>query len=161
MTRHAAAAIREDSNPFMFVNFLMFVRWTTYRCPHCHSAFRRDFWPYNVRLGSGERICRKCGKAFDDGAREWPELKLAKKLRFFLPPGVIVVSFSFLLFGIGMLVVAPRDVIDGVFVVTALAMALSPTIAWCLIRMLWVLRTIYRYEDEAASMRRGLEAAGN
>jgi len=88
-------------------------------------------------------------------------LKLVKKLRFFLPPGVIVVSFSFLLFGIGMLVVAPRDVIDGVFVVTALAMALSPTIAWCLIRMLWVLRTIHRYEDEAASMRRGLEAAGN
>ena len=161
MTRHAAAAIREDSNPFIFLSFLMFVRWTTYRCPHCRGAFRRDFWPYNVGLGSGERICGKCGKVFDDGAREWPELKLVKKLRFFLPPGMMVMSFSFLLLGIGMLVVAPRDVADRPFVVTALVIGLSPTLAWCLIRMFSVFRSIHRHESEAASMRRGLETTGN
>jgi len=98
---------------------------------------------------------------FDDGAREWPELKLVKKLRFFLPPGMMVMSFSFLLLGIGMLVVAPRDVADRPFVVTALVIGLSPTLAWCLIRMFSVFRSIHRHESEAASMRRGLETTGN
>jgi len=98
---------------------------------------------------------------FDDGAREWPELKLVKKLRFFLPPGMMVMSFSFLLLGIGMLVVAPRDEVSWLAVVIVLAGSLAPTVVWCLIRMLWVLRSIRRYENESASMRRGLETAGH
>jgi hypothetical protein len=138
---------------------LPFIRWTGYRCPHCREVFRIDFWPYNVRLGSGERICDRCGKVFDDGAREWPELKLVKRVRFFLPPGIIVMAFSFLIFGIGMLVVAPRDVVDWQFVFIVLAGSISPILIWCLIRLTFVRRSVHRYQSESGSMRRKTETA--
>src|SRR5690348_5365865 len=79
------SATRRDYNPPAIVFPLGFLRWTSYSCPHCKHVFRRDFWPYNVGLGSGGRLCRHCGKVFVDGAREWPDLTLPKKLRFFFP----------------------------------------------------------------------------
>jgi len=73
----------------------------------------------------------------------------------------MVMSFSFLLFGIGMLVVAPRDEVSWLAVVIVLAGSLAPTLAWSLIRMFSIFRSIHRHESEAASMRRGLETTGN
>jgi hypothetical protein len=92
-------AIREDHNPLALVGLLgglqaaplIFLRWTSYSCPHCGRTFRRDFWQYNVGLGSGKRVCRQCGKFFDDGTREWPDLPSAKKLRFLFPPLLVAV----------------------------------------------------------------------
>jgi hypothetical protein len=100
-----SAAVREDHNPLgvtapLISPLLTFLRWTTYSCPHCHSAFRRGFWPYNVRLGNGERACGKCERTFDDGAREWPQLRLAKKLRFYFPPLVLALAGGSLYCGI-------------------------------------------------------------
>jgi len=162
-------AIREDNNPFTILGFfpgiqrlLIFVRWTNYHCPFCEGVFRRDYWPNNVRLGSGERTCKNCGKVFDDSAREWPELRVAKKLRFFFPPGAIAMGVSFFLFcGIGPIVVAPRDVVNWLVVAIVLAVSLSPTLTWCLIRMFFVFRSIHRYESESASMHRRLGTAGS
>src|SRR5579863_1658104 len=67
------AAIRTDNNPFgltalfsppLMRFFLPFLRWTSSSCPHCHTVFRRDFWPYNVRLGNGSLIVATGGSLF-------------------------------------------------------------------------------------------------
>jgi hypothetical protein len=100
MTKEESASVREDHNPFILApfvvggeaSFLIFCRWTDYRYPHCHHVFRREFWPDNVRLGSAERLCKYCGKIFDDGSREWPVLALGKRLRYFLPPGMLAAA---------------------------------------------------------------------
>jgi len=160
-TPRGEAAIRKDHDPFWFLHFLFFLRWTSYLCPYCLEAFRRDSWPHNVRLGSGERICGSCGKIFDDGAREWPELLIAKKFRCFFPPGIVAMCVSFLLVGIGALLVAPRDQVNWLMVLIVLSVFLSPTLAWCLIRFFLVRRSIGRYENDLASLRRRLEFTGS
>jgi hypothetical protein len=153
--------IRETHSPFAGgpAIFLAFVCWTDYRCPHCNGRFRIDFWPDNVRLGSGERTCDKCGKVFDDGAREWPELKLGRKLRYFLPPGVIAIVVSCLLCGIGALLVAPADQVNWEIGFLVVGVSLAPTLLWCLARTLFVRRSIYRYQNDPNSMKPRLETA--
>jgi hypothetical protein len=79
-----------------------------------------------VRLGSGERICENCGATFDDGAREWPEPGLAKKLRFYFPPLVLALAGGFLFCGIFMLCIAPRDVLNWLMGVVVVSACLSP-----------------------------------
>ena len=168
------AAIRVDHDPFAFalgpvkvpgaprrgypLVFLAFLRWTSYACPHCHGIFRRDYWPYNVRLGSFERICSKCGKPFDDGAREWPELKWNQKLRFFLPPGIQATSGSLLLCAIFALFIAPRDVVNWLAAIVVICVFLSPVFLWCLVRWLLTLQSKRRFENDPSSMRRRTEA---
>jgi hypothetical protein len=160
-------AIREDHNPFAIVGLfpglqrlLIFVRWTSYSCPHCNAAFRRDFWPHNIWLGSGERLCRKCGTVFDDGSREWPELSLAKKLRFLFPPLLIGISGGFVVAAILSVFITPWDEHSWLVVAIVLGFSLVPVIVWCLVRLIWVLRSKHRYETEPASMRRRLKATG-
>jgi hypothetical protein len=172
------SAMRRDHDPFLYSTrplggiglpvglvisasgFGLF-RWTTYLCPHCNGAFRRDYWPHNVRLGSGERICSNCGKVFDDDAREWPELIWLKKLRYLLPPGIIATGVSFLLVGIGALVIAPRDVVNWQVAVIIVGLSISPTVVWCMLRAILIRQSIHRYENEPASMRRPREASGH
>jgi hypothetical protein len=165
-------AIRVDHDPFFSppvevpgvprrgfpLAFLAILRWTSYACPHCHGIFRRDFWPYNVRLGSGERVCMKCGKPFDDGAREWPELRWAPKLRFFLPPGIQAVGGSLLFCAIFTLLIAPRDVVNWRASILAVCIFLSPIFVWCLVRLLSILRSKHRFENDPSSIGRKLEA---
>jgi hypothetical protein len=141
---------------------LAFLRWTEYRCPHCHAAFRRDYWPDNVRLGSGERTCNGCGKAFDDGAREWPELKWSRKLRYLLPPGIFAVGLSIFVFiGIAPLLLAPRDVVTLSIVVLLPLAALAPMFLWTLVRLHPIHLSRCRFENEFGSMRERLEVAGH
>jgi hypothetical protein len=142
------AAIREDHTPFAFLGLLQFIRWTDYRCPHCMGVFRRDFWPYNVRLGSGMRTCSKCGKAFDDGAREWSELKSSGRWRYFLPPGLLSMAGSCLFCGIGALVVAPSDQVNWLIGTMVIGGSLMPTLVWCMIRLPPIRRSIHRYRNE-------------
>jgi hypothetical protein len=160
------SAIRKDCDLFALVGlhllspyfaFLAMLRWTSYSCPHCSGVFRRDYWPHSVRLGNGERICRECAKVFDDGSREWPELELTQRLRFLLPPSIIAITGGFLLCGIVTLFIAPRNVVNWVIGVIILVISLSPTIAWCLVRLICVLRSIRRYENEPSSVGRRLE----
>jgi hypothetical protein len=160
-------AIRLDHDPFLFramplpglprtvspLPFLAFLRWTSYECPHCHGVFRRNFWPYNVRLGSGERICRKCGKPFDDGSREWLELRFAQKLRFLLPPGILAMTGSLLFCAVFTLFIAPRNVVNWHIGALIIGVALSPTVLWILVRLLLVYRSLQRYEADLSSMR--------
>ncbi len=151
-------AIRTDHQPF-FISPLAFLRWTDFRCPHCHAVFRKDFWPDHVRLGSGERTCSGCAKVFDDGSREWPEMKFGRKLRFLLPPGILAMTGSLLFCAIFTLCIAPTDVVNWHIGVIIVGGSLLPTIVWCLIRLVPVNRSNLRYEHDPASMRRRLERA--
>jgi hypothetical protein len=153
-------AIRSNHQPF-FIFPLAFLRWTDYRCPHCHTVFRRDFWPDNIRLGSGERTCNGCAKVFDDGSREWPELKFGRKLRFLLPPGIQVMTASFLLFSIGALCVAPIDVVNWRIEVLLIGGSLLPTMVWLLIRFLPVHNSSFRYDHDPSSMRKRIAETRN
>ncbi len=71
-----------------------------------------DYWPYNVRPGSGERLYIECGKTFNDNSREWPELTTIKKLRLLLPPGIQAPGGSGLFCGMFTLLIASRDVVN-------------------------------------------------
>jgi len=157
-------AIREDHNPFAIVGFfpglqrlLIFVRWTSYHCPHCRAVYRRDFWPANVRLGPAEHTCKKCGDAFDDGSREWPELGLAKKLRFLFPPLLIGISGGFLVAAILSLFISPRDENSWPEAGIVSALALIPVIVWCLVRLIWIVRSRHRYQNGGPTMQRSFD----
>ena len=136
--------------PDTFVDITPFgYAWTNYACPYCGSIFRRDFWPHNVKLGNGRRTCRHCRKVFDDGAREWPQLTLAKKLRFFFPPLLVAVCGGFELAGILQFFVAPRDEHSGpVTLVITLFVVLVVALLWSPVRLIWVLRSGNRYKRE-------------
>jgi len=145
-------AIRKDHNPFAFAGFLgplrplIFLRWTTYSCPHCGYVFRRDFWPNKVKLGKGERECPQCFKVFDDGTREWPKLGLGTKLHFFFPPLFLGIWGGLALAAILSLFIGPRDEHSWpvVFVIS-----IPPLILWCPLRLIWVLRSISRFKGES------------
>src|SRR6266478_4752034 len=137
--------------------FLPFVRWTTFSCPHCDAVFRRDYWPRNVRLGSGERTCPQCARAFDDGSREWPELGLAKKLRFLFPPLLIGISGGFLVAAILSLFISPRDENSWPEAGIVSALALIPVIVWCLVRLIWIVRSRHRYQNGGPTMQRSFD----
>jgi len=139
-----------------FFAFLPLVRWTSLGCPHCNRIFRRDYWPQNVRLGSGERSCSGCSNAFDDGSREWPELSSSKKFRYFIPPGIQAVGGAGLFCVIFTLIIAPRDVVNFATGTLLFSFFLSPVLAWSLIRLLFVRRSIRRFEDDPDVQRRML-----
>jgi|GEM_PF-6420384 len=141
--------------------FLAFFRWTSYACPHCERVFRRDYWPHNVRLGNPERICRKCGKPFDDGSREWPELGLAKKIRFFLPPGILAFGGSLIFCAIFFFLLTQKDMINWQDRAIVVCIFLSPILAWCLVRLLWVLPSKDRFENDPYALQRKLETGGS
>lgn len=91
------SAIREDHDPFKWAGSLLpFVRWTDFRCPCCREAFRRTYLPRKVMLGGGDRTCPNCGKLFDDGFREWPELSVSEKAQYLLPTPVMGIIGGFL-----------------------------------------------------------------
>jgi hypothetical protein len=140
--------------------FLPFLRWTSYSCPHCNCVFRRDYWPNNVRLGNGERTCQECTRVFDDGSREWPELSLTRRLRFLFPPLLIGISGGFVVAAILSVFITPRDEHSWLVVAIVFGFSLIPVIIWCPVRLVWVLRSKHRYENEPASMRRRLETGG-
>jgi|SRR5579859_1057913 len=146
-------AIREDRNPFSIFGFtpgfqrlLIFVRWTSYKCPHCGHVFRRDFWPGSVRLGSGQRTCQECGTLFDDGSREWPELAFESKLRLFLPPLAIGIWCGFLAAAVASLYIGPRDEHSWGVVFFVSAVGLMPAIAWSPVPLTRMIYSIHRYK---------------
>jgi hypothetical protein len=162
-------AIRKDRDPLAlaglhflspYLAFLPFLRWTSYSCPHCHGVFRSDYWPNNVRLGNGERTCRECARVFDDGSREWPELSLARRLRFLFPPLLVGISGGFVAAAILSVYVTTWDEHSLVVVFIVSGFGLIPLILWCPVRLIWIFRSKHRYETEPASMRRRLEARG-
>jgi|SRR6185437_3783330 len=152
-------AIREDHDPprrlmdpvtFIMrgLNPLVLLRWTTFRCPHCQAAFRRDYLPHKVRLGRGMHICKQCGKIFDDGAREWPQLQWSDKARCLLPVPLVGALIGTLLCSFIALHLAPRDEVNVEVVVAVLGLALVPAFLWWIIRVPQVFRSIHRYENE-------------
>lgn len=146
---HFPPATRQERQLFSFIFPLQLLRWTSYACPHCHHVFRRDFWPYNVRLGSGERQCRWCSKVFDDGSREWPELSLAKKLRFFFPPLLLGICGGFEVAPILAFFLTPHDEHSGPLVIVFSALIIGVlALVWFPLRMIWVLRSNNRHNRE-------------
>jgi hypothetical protein len=154
---HLPTAIREDHNPVALLGLFgplplrpfLFLRWTSYTCPHCGHVFRRDFWPNKLKLGSGKRICRQCCKVFDDGTREWPELTLAKKFRFLFPPLLIGICGGLELANILTFFITPRDEHSlPLVVVMSLAIAFVILLVWFPVRLIWILRSNTRYKGE-------------
>ena len=147
-------AIREDNNPFALLGFtpgiqrlLIFVRWTSYKCPYCGCIFRRDFWPTKVTLGSGKRMCKNCGMSFDDGSREWPDLPFASKLRLFLSPFAIGMWGGFVLAGILSLYIAPRDEHSWGVAFFVSAFGALPAIVWSPVPLTRVICSLHRYNS--------------
>jgi hypothetical protein len=145
------SAIRKDHNPLVSmgghgaISLLTMIRWTSYGCPHCGHVFRRDYWPNKIRLGDGERTCRYCSKAFDDGTREWPQLSAEAKLCFFFPPAFLGIWGGLALTGIVSLFIGPRDEHSWPL---AILFSVVPLILWHPLRMLWVLRSIARFKRD-------------
>src|SRR5215469_16945643 len=138
-------AIREDHDPpgswldpltyIRTVNLTALLRWTTFRCPHCHQVFRRDYLPHKVRLGNGIHTCEKCGKVFDDGAREWPQLRWNDKVRCLLPVPLVGILIGMLVCSILALLLISRDQpITFIIASAVIAFAFVPLFMW------WVLR---------------------
>ena len=145
-------AIREDRNPFAIFGFtpgfqrvLIFVRWTSYKYPHCGYVFRRDFWPSEVRLGSGQRMCKQCQMLFDDGSREWPELPFGSKLKLFLPPLAIGIWGGFVVASVASLYIGPKDEHSWGVVFFVSALGLMPVIAWSPVPLTRMFYSIRRY----------------
>jgi len=145
-------AIREDDNPFALLGLtpglqrlLIFIRWTSYKCPHCGHVFRRNFWPSAIRLESGQRKCKECGMLFDDGSREWPELPFGRRLRLFLPPLAIGIWGGFLVAAVISLYVSPRDEHSWGVVFLVSAVGLIPVLAWSPVALMRVIYSIHRY----------------
>jgi uncharacterized Zn-finger protein len=145
-------AIRKDHSPLALVGvfgmvleraliFLGFVRWTSYQCPYCNAVFRRDFWPDKLRLGSGKRTCQRCGRLFDDGSREWPQLTLTQKLRFFFPPLFLGIWGGLVLAALLAALIGPPD--EHTLPIVAVFI-LVPTFLWSPVRLIWMLLSYHR-----------------
>lgn len=132
------AGVRRAVWPFPLLAFL---RWTSHAYPHGRRVFRRDYWPYNVRLGSGERLYIERRKTFDDNSREWPELTTGKELRFLLPPGIQALGGSGLFCGVFTLFIAPRDVVNLGIGLIVMVILLSPVLTWCMLRLVFCARS--------------------
>ena len=151
-------AVREDHDGFgllgMFIpaaHFLAFVRWTSYACPYCGKVFRRDYWTHGVKLGNGQCTCRECGKFFNDGSREWPELRAAAKLRVFCPPLLVGIWTGFVLAGILSYFVLPRDEHSLFVAVFSCLFGLIPIILCSPYHAIVVFRSNQRYERHRMS----------
>src|SRR5260370_39345311 len=149
------SAIHEDPSPFSvlgffpgYQRFLIFVRWRSYKCPQCGCVFRRDFWPQKIRLGSGQRTCTQCDTLFDDGSREWPEQSTGNKLGFFVPPLLQGICGGLLVAVIIVAFIPPRDLR---VVLVGLIISIMPLLVWCPVRMLWVIRSVRRYNKRGVS----------
>lgn len=148
-------AVREDYSPFSvlglfpgYQRFLIFARWTSYKCPYCGCVFHRDFWPTKVRLGSGQRTCKNCGMPFDDGSREWPKLPLLSKVRFFLPPLACGIWGGFTLAAIASLFIGPRDEHSWPLVFVVSAFGLIPALALSPVQLTRVVKSVHRYNEQ-------------
>jgi hypothetical protein len=153
-TKEVPMAVRGESQPFPFVHFLgkwallfIFLRWTNYSCPSCHAVFRRDYWPDNVRLGPGQRICQNCGQTFDDQSREWTELSMFRKLRFLVSPPLVGLAGGFVLAAFLSVFVGPRDEHTWPVVFVISGFGLFPLVLWCSVRLIWVFRSIHRFKE--------------
>jgi hypothetical protein len=152
-------AIRKDHNPFAIAHLFggiwgastIFLRWTSYGCPYCENIFRRDYFPSNIHLGSGERLCLNCGRVFDDGTREWPDLTLGRKFRFLFSPLPAAIFGGFFFAGILSLFFTPRDEHSLFVAVFAVTVGLVPLLVGLLVRLPWVLRSNRRYRSSRSN----------
>jgi len=140
------SAIRKDCDLLTLVG-LHLVRWTSYSCPHCNGVFRRDYWPRNVWLGAGKRVCKNCGQIFDDGSREWAEIPLLRRLRVFFPPLAVGIWGGFVVAAVASLFIGPRDEHSWPLVIVVSTFGLIPAIAWFPIHLAQVIRSIRRYNE--------------
>lgn len=96
-------AIREDHDPLKLLTgigagtLFAFLRWSDFRCPNCRAIFKRAYLPNEIHLGRGEHACLSCGRLFDDGSREWPQLSQSDKIRYILPTPIMGVIGGFLI----------------------------------------------------------------
>lgn len=150
---HLSPAIRQDHQLSCFVFPLMFICWVDYRCPHCKHVFRRDYFPGKILLGNSEHTCSGCGKVFDHGSREWPELPFIDKFGFLFPSLAKVILGSILFLCAMTLLIAPRDQVNWIVVIAVLGTVLVPMLPWLAVRSLPIQRSIRRCRTtDVASM---------
>ena len=147
-------AVREDHSPFSvlglfpgYQRFSIFVRETSYKCAHCGCVFRRDFWPSNVRRGSGARKCKECKIHFDDGSRAWPELTVLRRFRLFFPPLAFGIWGRFTVAAIASLFIGLRDEPSWPVVSVGSALGLVPALALSPIQQSRATQSVHRYNE--------------
>jgi hypothetical protein len=62
-------------------------------------VYARTLAPKPIRLGIGSRRCKKCGTAFSDGSKEWPQLSSAERWSFFITNEALVFLLPAVVFG--------------------------------------------------------------
>ena len=63
-------------------------------CPHCNMPYGGSFMHLNSGLGAPLYACGSCGKTFDSGRQEWPDLSPLGKLRYLAASGVYTAFVS-------------------------------------------------------------------
>ena len=116
MQEHLPPAIRDDSSPSAIFGFvpgytivLIFLRWTSYKCPHCGAVFRRDYGTPNVCLGNAERSGKTCGKFFDGGSHGCSQFAWGQKLPLILQPLILAIWRGLAIAAIWSVFVGPRN----------------------------------------------------
>lgn len=63
------------------------IPYVIHRCPGCFRTFTISLITPTlpVRLGPGTHTCKGCGNAIEDGSKEWWEMSLWERFRFFFP----------------------------------------------------------------------------
>lgn len=75
------------------------IQWWVHCCSRCGKVYSRTLAPRPIRLGIGSRRCKKCGTAFSDGSKEWPQLSSAERWRFFITNESLVFILPGVVFG--------------------------------------------------------------
>lgn len=66
---------------------ILYMHWYHLVCPHCSADQGRSL--SRIRLGPGREACSMCLREYR-GSKEWPDMSLAEKLEYILPPTVSV-----------------------------------------------------------------------
>jgi hypothetical protein len=75
------------------------IQWWKHCCSRCGNVYAQTLAQKPIWLGTGSRRCKKCGTAFSDGSKEWPQLSSAERWSFVIPNGALVCLGSAILFG--------------------------------------------------------------
>jgi hypothetical protein len=140
----APTAIRDDRNPFWF-GIWRYIRWTSYRCPYCGARFRTAYVPRKVSLGQGDRTCSGCGKVFDDGSREWPELTTSERTRYLLPVPIVGILAGYALCAAIPFLRRPLNPGELIFVAFMTLFLLAFMVPWLCWRFLSISKSRARY----------------
>ena|SRR5713226_1899534 len=123
----------------------MILRYYTFNCSSCGAEYKNKLSP--ILLGTGKRRCKKCGVAFLDGCKEWPELTGHQKFQYFFPTSVLGFVVGAVLVGaIAVLVFSDQLGLGLLMGATAFGMFALPWAPYFLLQWRHIPKSRARYE---------------